>query len=64
MLEKAAMEAIVKLSEGDMRKVLNILESTSMAHSKGVTVQDVYNSTGRPSPQEIKTVFEILLQDS
>lgn len=51
----------MKLSEGDMRKVLNILESTSMAHKGGVTVQDVYNSTGRPSPQEIQTIFEFLL---
>lgn len=61
MLEKEAALAIVKLSEGDMRKVLNILESTSMAHTKGVTVQDVYNSTGRPSPEEIRQIFELLL---
>ena len=47
-----------------MRKVLNILESTSMAHKDGITVQDVYNSTGRPSPQEIQTIFEFLLQDT
>lgn len=60
-MDKEASSAIVKLSEGDMRKVLNILESTSMAHTKGITVQDVYNSTGRPSPQEIKKIFEYLL---
>lgn len=35
-----------------------------MAHKDGVTVKDVYNSTGRPSPKEIQTIFEFLLQDS
>jgi len=47
-----------------MRKVLNILESSSMAHSKKVTVEDVYNCTGRPSPQEIDTIFQTLCADT
>jgi replication factor C subunit 3/5 len=31
-LDRKAGEAIVKLSGGDMRKVLNVLESCSLAH--------------------------------
>jgi replication factor C subunit 3/5 len=63
-LDRDAAKAIVKLSEGDMRKVLNILESTSMAHVTKVTIEDVYNSTGRPSPGEIDTCFQSLLSDT
>lgn len=63
-LDRDAATAIVKLSEGDMRKVLNILESASMAHTEKVTIEDVYNCTGRPSPQEIDTIFESLLKDT
>lgn len=63
-LDSDAAKAIVKLSEGDMRKVLNILESASMAHTTRVTIEDVYNSTGRPSPQEIDTIFQSLLSDT
>jgi replication factor C subunit 3/5 len=54
----------VKISSGDMRKVLNILESAAMAHSNEVTVDDVYNCTGRPSPEEIETIFNSLLNDT
>jgi DNA polymerase III delta prime subunit len=31
-LDEAAAQSIVKISGGDMRKVLNILESCSLAH--------------------------------
>jgi DNA polymerase III delta prime subunit len=42
-----------------MRKVLNILESCSLAH-KHITVRDVYDVTGRPSPHDIETIYEAL----
>lgn len=35
-----------------------------MAHSNEVTVDDVYNCTGRPSPEEIETIFNSLLNDT
>ena len=46
-----------------MRKVLNILESASMAHTEEVTEDDVYNTTGRPSPTEIDQIFKSLTND-
>ena len=49
-LTSEANEAIVKLSGGDMRKVLNILESSNMAYPSGVDETAVYSVTGRPSP--------------
>jgi len=51
-LDENAANAIVMLSGGDMRKVLNVLESCSLAH-KHITLQDVYDVTGRPSPTDM-----------
>ena len=42
-----------------MRKVLNILESCSLAH-KQITRDNVYDVTGRPSPTDIETIYEAL----
>lgn len=52
-MEPEAAESIVALSGGDMRKVLNILESCSLAN-KHITLQKVYDVTGRPSPYDIE----------
>ncbi len=61
-LDQDAAGAIVKLSGGDMRKVLNVLESCSLAH-KHITLQDVYDVTGRPSPKDMSAIYESLNQD-
>jgi replication factor C subunit 3/5 len=58
-LDEDAAQSIVKLSGGDMRKVLNVLESCSLAH-KHITLQDVYDVTGRPSPKDMETIYETL----
>ena len=42
-----------------MRKVLNILESCSLAY-KEIKTDKVYEVTGRPSPSEITSIFEWL----
>lgn len=60
-MEPKAASAIAQISNGDMRKVLNILESCSLAHNK-ITVKDVYDVTGRPSPTDVDTIMEALNQ--
>jgi len=55
--------AIVSLSGGDMRKVLNILESCSLAY-KTIPVEKIYEVTGRPSPQDIKTIYNSLTNEN
>jgi hypothetical protein len=40
-----------------MRKVLNILESCSLAY-KDIKLDKIYEVTGRPSPSEINEIFE------
>ena len=49
ILKDAPAKAIVSLSGGDMRKVLNILESCSLAY-KDIKLDKIYEVTGRPSP--------------
>jgi len=52
ILQDGADKAIVSLSGGDMRKVLNILESCSLAY-KDIPLEKIYEVTGRPSPTDI-----------
>jgi replication factor C subunit 3/5 len=58
-LEPGADKAIVSLSGGDMRKVLNILESCSLAY-KTIPVEKIYEVTGRPSPSDTQAIFDAL----
>lgn len=52
--------AIVNVGRGDMRKVLNIFQTTSMGH-KIVDASAVYASTGVPHPQDIDRFLQTLL---
>jgi replication factor C subunit 3/5 len=61
-IDEPAKEAIVKLSRGDMRKVLNVLESASLAHDK-IKVEDIYACTGKPSPEMVDKLMESCLND-
>jgi replication factor C subunit 3/5 len=62
-LQDGAAEAIVSLSGGDMRKVLNILESCSLAY-KDIQLDKIYEVTGRPSPNDIKIIFDALMKST
>ena len=45
-----------------MRKVLNILESCAMAYNQ-ISIDTVYEVTGRPSPKEIQMIFTWLTNE-
>lgn len=62
-LSPKGLDAILHLSKGDMRKCLNILQSTFMAYSQ-VSDENVYLCTGNPSPGDIENVLKSLLNDS
>ena len=62
-LETGADKAIVSLSGGDMRKVLNILESCSLAY-KDIPVSKIYEVTGRPSPKDVDTIYSSLSKEN
>ncbi|OMJ77241.1 hypothetical protein SteCoe_23189 [Stentor coeruleus] len=54
------INSLVELGNGDMRKYLNILQSTAMAFQH-IDSQAVYACTGNPDPVFIDRVLEILL---
>ncbi|KAG8378246.1 hypothetical protein BUALT_Bualt08G0117700 [Buddleja alternifolia] len=57
------LKALVRLSNGDMRKALNILQSTHMA-SQQITEEAVYLCTGNPLPKDIEQIAHWLLNES
>lgn len=56
-------QALMMLSNGDMRKVLNILQSTWLAFGS-VTEETVYSCIGHPLPVDIKNIANWLLNES
>ncbi|RNA30478.1 replication factor C subunit 5 [Brachionus plicatilis] len=56
------MKAVVHLASGDMRKALNIMQSTHLAFNK-VNEENVYNCVGHPSKNDMLRVINSLLND-
>lgn len=54
--------ALIELSQGDMRKVINILQSTAMAFEI-VNEQNVYTCVGHPLKSDIKKIVTWLLNE-
>merc|ERR1719323_517930 len=52
-LTDGGASAIVQVGGGDMRKVLNIFQTTSMGHTGTVNAAAVYASSGVPPPEDI-----------
>ncbi|XP_031119213.1 replication factor C subunit 3 [Ipomoea triloba] len=59
---ESGLKALVQLSNGDMRKALNILQSTHMA-SQQITEEAVYLCTGHPLPKDIEQISYWLLNE-
>ncbi|KAI4389762.1 hypothetical protein MLD38_001954 [Melastoma candidum] len=59
---EGGLEALVHLSNGDMRKALNILQSTHMASGQ-ITEEAVYLCTGNPLPQDVEQIAYWLLNE-
>ncbi|KRZ28477.1 Replication factor C subunit 5 [Trichinella pseudospiralis] len=53
------LQHLVVLSGGDMRRALNILQSTTMAFDL-VNMENVYACVGKPKPDDIKAIVEWL----
>ncbi|KAL1240744.1 Replication factor C subunit [Trichinella spiralis] len=53
------LQHLVLLSGGDMRRALNILQSTAMAFDM-VNMENVYACVGKPKPDDIKAIVEWL----
>ncbi|KAJ0256569.1 Replication factor C subunit 5 [Hirschfeldia incana] len=61
-VSESGLAALVRLSNGDMRKAMNILQSTHMASEK-ITEEEVYLCTGNPLPRDIEQISHWLLNE-
>lgn len=57
------ISTIIKIAKGDMRKVLNYLQSTSMAYPV-VNGNNVSICMGYPKMKDIEEIYKILMKDS
>lgn len=55
-------KALLKLSRGDMRRALNVLQACHAAYDV-VGENEIYNCTGNPHPSDIETVVNSMLSD-
>ncbi len=60
-VDKEAYEAISYISEGDMRKALNILQGCTM-HSTHITAALVHKISSRATPKEVKDMMGMALE--
>ncbi|KAJ8666946.1 hypothetical protein QAD02_008608 [Eretmocerus hayati] len=56
-------QALITLSGGDMRRVLNVLQSTWLAYGL-VNEDNVYSCVGHPLPVDIKNIINWLLNEN
>lgn len=59
-IEDDALDALVHVSQGDMRKAVNSLQVAASLGEK-ITVELVYHTTGMARPEEVKRLLEVAL---
>jgi replication factor C subunit 3/5 len=57
------IETIIKRSHGDMRRILNILQATSMAYDE-IDEDTVNNCIGYPSTKDMNIIFDSFYSDT
>jgi replication factor C subunit 3/5 len=55
-------KALLKLSKGDMRRALNVLQACHAAYDL-IGETEIYNCTGHPHPSDIETIVNSMLSD-
>lgn len=55
-------KALLKLSKGDMRRALNVLQACHAAYDL-VGEAEIYNCTGNPHPTDIEAIVNSMLAD-
>ncbi len=65
-IEEKALKAVVELSEGDLRKSTNLLQSAAAVagHSKSITADMIYNVASQAKPEDMKKVLDLALKGS
>ncbi|KAG2385952.1 hypothetical protein C9374_003101 [Naegleria lovaniensis] len=62
VFNQLGLEAVFKLSNGDMRKCVNILQSTYMSFGQ-ITEDNVHMCTGNPLKSDIRQIVNVLFND-
>lgn len=64
-IDPTALEALLKLSKGDMRRALNVLQACHASVDDGAQISEsmVYDCVGSPQPADIKSILDIILKD-
>ena len=58
----AGKKALLKLSKGDMRRALNVLQACHAAYET-TDEAEIYTCTGAPQPADIETIVNSMLGD-
>lgn len=61
-LTSSGIDMIMKVSKGDMRKAVNILQTTNMGYSE-INSTSVANCTGYPTPEHMNNIYKILIDE-
>ncbi|EGW32185.1 DNA replication factor C [Spathaspora passalidarum NRRL Y-27907] len=62
-IDAKAVDALVQLSKGDMRRALNVLQACKAATAGSIDLDMIYECIGAPHPQDIETVLDSILKD-
>jgi replication factor C subunit 3/5 len=57
------IDMIVKIAKGDMRKIINIMQSVNMSYSQ-INCENVTKCIGYPSPTDTNIIMKLLLNDN
>lgn len=63
-INKSAMDIIIRISKGDFRKAINLLQSVSMSNNNKIDDINVYSTLGYPIPMHIISIYDILMKDT
>jgi len=59
-IAESAIDALADAADGDMRQVLNLLQSLKLSSQGTVTDETVYKSLGHPSSKQTEEMFDVL----
>lgn len=62
-IDRDAIDALLDMSGGDTRRVINLLQSSTMSPSRSdssITREDVYNCAGTPTPGDVASITSVL----
>lgn len=62
-IDEDGIKTLIKISGGDMRKVLNTLQATSMGHTE-ITSESIIKCFGYPSNKDINDIYKYLFSTS